>query len=68
VTGALVVGTALALTAMAIVLYPLFFPAEDEAGSEPGAGCSRCGERLPAGARFCASCGAPVDHSSARTT
>lgn len=58
----LVIGTALALVAMAIVLHPLFFPPVDApsgVGGEAGAACGRCGAALPRDARFCAQCGAP---------
>jgi zinc-ribbon domain len=62
VTAALITGTALALIAMAIVLYPLFFPTEDAAAPrESGSGCARCGAALPPGARFCSQCGVSVE-------
>ncbi|HVA56316.1 MAG: zinc ribbon domain-containing protein [Gemmatimonadaceae bacterium] len=61
----LLVGTLLALVALAVVLYPLFF-AEDEAmdavrlpaGEPPTPGCPTCGAPLLVNARFCAQCGA----------
>ncbi|MGD0507151.1 MAG: DUF4440 domain-containing protein [Terriglobales bacterium] len=35
---------------------------------EPGYACSACGGSLPAGARFCVSCGIPQDPTAADTT
>lgn len=62
--GALITGTVLALVAMGIVLYPLFFPAVDDpgpAGPSAGDGCEACGGRLVPRARFCPWCGAPAN-------
>ncbi|HUX32248.1 MAG TPA: zinc ribbon domain-containing protein [Gemmatimonadaceae bacterium] len=59
----LLVGTLLALVALSVVLYPLFFY-PDEAGDAPpvdaGAGCPRCGAPSTGAARFCSACGAPL--------
>ncbi len=58
--GALVTGTVLALVAMGIVLYPLFFPGDEHPAAPEGARCARCGGALMARARYCAWCGAAV--------
>ena len=59
--GALVVGTVLALVAMGIVLYPLFFPVPEPPAAARAPACGRCGGALLPGARYCAWCGAAVE-------
>ncbi|MDE3054700.1 MAG: hypothetical protein KGN74_11590 [Gemmatimonadota bacterium] len=66
--GALVTGTGLALVAMGVVLQPLFFGTDEPAAPSAAGpdGCTACGGRLLAGARFCAWCGAAVDAGADR--
>lgn len=59
----LLVGTLLALVALSVVLYPLFFypdETDDAPPADVGAGCPRCGAPAASGARFCSECGAPL--------
>lgn len=57
---AMIVGTAIALLAMAYVLYPL------HVGTKPGVTgggeriCAACGSTTEKDASFCSSCGAPL--------
>ncbi len=59
----LMVGTALALFALAFVLQPLFFPPSQtrEASGETGKlSCPNCGLRPETDADFCSNCGRPL--------
>lgn len=61
----LLVGTLLALAALSVVLYPLFFYPDETEGPPPAeagtaGGCPRCGAAHAEAARFCSACGAPL--------
>lgn len=50
----MIVGAAIALLAMAYVLYPLF------AGTKPERSCPKCGAVTASDAGFCSNCGAQL--------
>lgn len=63
----LLIGTALALIALAVVLYPLFFFDADVADTvsnaiaTPPTRCPTCGPRPETDATYCSTCGARVE-------
>lgn len=57
---AMIVGTVLALLALAYVLYPLVVSTTRRDRSDNRVACPSCGSPLEAGASFCSSCGSPV--------
>ncbi len=77
----LLVGTALAIGALAVVLYPLFFPPGESAPVVPPAAdsvetalrafragrpeCPDCGPRPEADALYCSNCGRPLTRGDA---
>lgn len=56
----MIVGTAIALLAMAYVLYPLYVGTKPSAISGGGRSCPKCGSATEKDASFCSNCGAPL--------
>lgn len=57
---AMAVGIALALAALAYVLYPLLVGTKPGGTPSGATVCSKCGNRAEPGASFCFNCGSPL--------
>lgn len=57
---AMIVGTVLALLALAYVLYPLLVGTKPRDADPSVAVCPKCGSPAEKGAGFCSRCGSPL--------
>lgn len=64
---AMIVGTGLALLALAYVLYPLLVEAKPRVAFGRTV-CPKCGSRTEADASYCSTCGAPLTENQVRAT
>lgn len=56
----MIVGTAIALLAMAYVLYPLYVGTNTRVAGDNAKMCASCGVPTEKDASFCSNCGAPL--------
>lgn len=57
---AMIVGAAIALLALAYVLYPVYVGAKPSGGGREARSCQKCGAATENDASFCSTCGAPL--------